>query len=170
MQLGSSSNGANWAFRLDHRSNRTLTITSRQPVIPVFYKSTDRGLIVSVPEKFIDKYMKQVASKQANFSSGWHRQTHTYKQGIQYIQDKNRCFRPSKKEEKMVLNENSKMREIRANPEAKAVLEKYSPGMWDNPQMKLVDHMSLKKLVAFPQSKPLKDNLPEILEQFSKIG
>jgi len=34
----------------------------------------------------------------------------------------------------------------------------------------LVDHMSLKKLVAFPQSKPLKDNLPEILEQFSKIG
>lgn len=70
----------------------------------------------------------------------------------------------------MALNENSKMREIRANPEAKAVLEKYSPGMWDNPQMKLVDHMSLKKLVAFPQSKPLKDNLPEILEQFSKIG
>jgi hypothetical protein len=74
------------------------------------------------------------------------------------------------KGEKMVLNENSKMREIRANSEARAVLEKYYPGMWDNPQMKLVDHMSFKKLCSFPQAKPLKDNLPEILEQLSKIG
>ena len=69
----------------------------------------------------------------------------------------------------MALTENSKMKDIRKNPEAAAVLEKYSPGMWQNPQMKLVDHMSLKRLCSFPQSKPLKDNLPEILEQLSKI-
>ncbi|MEG1882303.1 MAG: hypothetical protein RR224_01110 [Clostridia bacterium] len=45
----------------------------------------------------------------------------------------------------------SKMKDVLNNPKAKAVLEEYSSGSLDNPQMKLVGGLTLRKLFSFPQ-------------------
>ena len=46
----------------------------------------------------------------------------------------------------------SKVKDILKNPEAAAVLDKYSPDASKNPQMKLVGGLTLRKLASFPQS------------------
>lgn len=51
----------------------------------------------------------------------------------------------------MGLSLDSKMKEVLANPKGKAVLEEYAGGSLDNPQMKLVGGLTLRKLFTFPQ-------------------
>lgn len=69
----------------------------------------------------------------------------------------------------MPFDINSKIKDIGANPEARAVIEKYVPGFWDNPQSKQAFGMTLKVLSSFPQAKIFKDNLDKILEELAKI-
>jgi hypothetical protein len=69
----------------------------------------------------------------------------------------------------MPFDINSKIKDIGANPEAKAIFEKYVPGFFENPQSKQAFGMSLKVVTSFPQSKPIKEKLPQILEEFAKL-
>ncbi len=69
----------------------------------------------------------------------------------------------------MPFDVNSKLKDMMANPAAKAVIEKYVPGFWDNPQSKQAFGMSLKVLTSFPQAKAIKEVLPKILEELAKI-
>ena len=52
----------------------------------------------------------------------------------------------------MAFSLDSKVKDILKNPEASAVLDKYSPDASKNPQMKLVGGLTLRKLASFPQS------------------
>jgi hypothetical protein len=69
----------------------------------------------------------------------------------------------------MAFDINSKLKDIAANPEAAAVLEKHMPGMLADPRTKQGYGMSLKILISFPQSKPLKAKMPEILADLAKL-
>lgn len=64
---------------------------------------------------------------------------------------------------------NSKLKDIMADPAAAAIMDKYMPGMSTNPQTKQGYGMSLKVITSFPQSKPLKEKLPQILEELAKL-
>ena len=62
----------------------------------------------------------------------------------------------------MAFSLDSKVKDILKNPEAAAVLDKYSPDASKNPQMKLVGGLTLRKLASFPQSAFLKPHLEEL--------
>jgi hypothetical protein len=74
-----------------------------------------------------------------------------------------------KKEQTMAFNGNSKLKDVLANPEAKAVLEKYLPGMINDPQLKNVLGKTLKNIAGLPKLKAFKGNFPKILEELAKI-
>ena len=63
----------------------------------------------------------------------------------------------------------SKVKDILKNPEAAAVLDKYSPDASKNPQMKLVGGLTLRKLASFPQSAFLKPHLEELEKELQAI-
>lgn len=69
----------------------------------------------------------------------------------------------------MAFDINSKLKDVIANPQACAILDKYMPGMSTNPQTKQGYGMSLKVLISFPQSKELKEKMPAILEELAKL-
>ena len=69
----------------------------------------------------------------------------------------------------MSFDINSKLKDIAANEEAKAIFEKYMPGMFSDPRIKMAYSMSLKVMSNFPQSAALKAKLPEILEELAKL-
>lgn len=66
----------------------------------------------------------------------------------------------------MAFSLDSKVKDILKNPEAAAVLDKYSPDASKNPQMKLVGGLTLRKLASFPQSAFLKPHLEELEKSF----
>ena len=68
----------------------------------------------------------------------------------------------------MAFSLDSKVKDILKNPEAAAVLDKYSPDASKNPQMKLVGGLTLRKLASFPQSAFLKPHLEELEKELSK--
>jgi hypothetical protein len=67
----------------------------------------------------------------------------------------------------MPFDENSPIGDIIKDEQAKAVLEKHLPGFTTDPRLQL--RMSMKLMVKFPQAKALKDKLPAILEDLSKL-
>ena len=67
----------------------------------------------------------------------------------------------------MAFSLDSKVKDILKNPEAAAVLDKYSPSK--NPQMKLVGGLTLRKLASFPQSAFLKPHLEELEKELQAI-
>ncbi len=69
----------------------------------------------------------------------------------------------------MAFDINSKLKDIAADPAAAAVFEKHMPGMLADPRTKQGFGMSLKVLISFPQSKPLKDKMPDILADLAKL-
>jgi hypothetical protein len=70
----------------------------------------------------------------------------------------------------MALNVNSKVKDLLANPECVKVLEKYMPGMTTNPGLKAAYGMSLKALLAFPQTKCSKENAAAITKDLEALG
>jgi hypothetical protein len=74
-----------------------------------------------------------------------------------------------KGENTMPFDANTKLKDIVANEQAKAILNKYLPDMLSNPGTKQAMGMSLKLMAAFPQAGPLKKLLPQILEEFAKL-
>lgn len=56
----------------------------------------------------------------------------------------------------MAITSTSKIKEILESPEAMAIIRKHMPGI-DDPKVKTAAGMSLKALMAFPQTKLPKD-------------
>jgi hypothetical protein len=69
----------------------------------------------------------------------------------------------------MAFSADSKLGELLANEKAKAILEKYLPGMSTNPQIGMAKGMSLKMIAAFPQAGITPDKLKAIVDELSKI-
>jgi len=69
----------------------------------------------------------------------------------------------------MALSVDSKIKDIKKNPEAVELMEKFTPGFKTNPQMKLVSGMSLRKLASFPQAKLSPEQLEEIDEALKAL-
>ncbi len=51
-----------------------------------------------------------------------------------------------------MLTIDSKVKALKKNPEAVAIIVKYSPGFATDPQMKLVQGLTMRKLLSFPQA------------------
>ena len=63
-----------------------------------------------------------------------------------------------------------KCKKLAKNPEAAAIVSKYSPGFTTDPQMKMVMGLTLRKLSSFPQAKELADNLDAIDAELKALG
>ena len=58
------------------------------------------------------------------------------------------------------------------NPQAKTIIEKYLPGVANNPMVALAKGMSLKALLATPQAKQFgitSDKVQSVLDEINKI-
>lgn len=51
-----------------------------------------------------------------------------------------------------MLTIDSKVKDLKKNPQAVEIIVKYSPGFATDPQMKLVQGLKLSKLMSFPQA------------------
>jgi hypothetical protein len=63
----------------------------------------------------------------------------------------------------MAITANSKVKDILENPEALAIVKEYLPSI-DDPRTKAAAGMSLKALLAFPQTKCPKETQAAIAE------
>ncbi|HNR97657.1 MAG: hypothetical protein BWY10_01050 [Chloroflexi bacterium ADurb.Bin180] len=70
----------------------------------------------------------------------------------------------------MAFSINSKLGDLIANEQAKAVLEKHLPGMSTHPQLAMAKGMTLKMIAAFPQAGLSPDKLKAIDEDLQKIA
>ena len=61
----------------------------------------------------------------------------------------------------MGLTMDSKLKELMENPEAVALLEKYSPGFTENPKLNLGMNFKLSKCVKFPQANMTDEQIAE---------
>ena len=55
----------------------------------------------------------------------------------------------------MALSVDSKIKQIMKNPEAVAIMTEYSSEFATNPQMKMVQGLTFRKLASFPQAKEM---------------
>lgn len=69
----------------------------------------------------------------------------------------------------MTLTADLTLKEIKANEKGKEILNKYIPGIWEAPQMKLAMGMSLKQMSSFPQAGIDAEKLQAIVDEFSQI-
>ncbi len=69
----------------------------------------------------------------------------------------------------MAISSNSKMSEIIADPRAKAIMEEYSPGFADNPEMGPVLGMKFKTLLKFPQTGLSRETIDEICARIDAL-
>jgi hypothetical protein len=69
----------------------------------------------------------------------------------------------------MAFTADSTLKQLMADPKAKAVLEKYLPGFSTNPQIGMAMGMSLKMIAAFPQAGISPDKLKAMVDELSKL-
>jgi len=69
----------------------------------------------------------------------------------------------------MPFSADSKLGELLANEKAKAILEKYLPGMSTHPQLGMAKGFSLKMIASFPQAGITPDKLKAIVDELSKL-
>lgn len=69
----------------------------------------------------------------------------------------------------MAFDENSKLKEISANEQAKAVLSNHLPGIWDDSKIKMAMNFTLKKMASFGQSGISAEKLQEIVNDLAQI-
>lgn len=62
----------------------------------------------------------------------------------------------------MALSVDSKIKEIMRSEAGKAVLEKYSPGFTQHPSIKLIQMLTYRKLLSYPQSAELAPMIDQI--------
>lgn len=62
----------------------------------------------------------------------------------------------------MALSVDSKIKEIMRSEAGKAVIEKYAPGFSQNPSIKLIQMLTFRKLLSFPQSAQLAPMIDQI--------
>ena len=70
----------------------------------------------------------------------------------------------------MALSVDSKVKELMKNEKAAEPLDSYAPGFESNPQMKLVQSLTFRKLCSFPQAGISPDKLDEIDEKLKALG
>ena len=70
----------------------------------------------------------------------------------------------------MAITLNSTLKELMQNPEAVAILEKYSPGFTKNPMLKLGMGMTLEKCVHFPQANMTEEQIKALEEDLKALG
>lgn len=70
----------------------------------------------------------------------------------------------------MALSVDSKIKDIMKNPEAVAMMEKFSPGFATNPQMKMVQGLTFRALAKFPQAKLSAEQVEEIDKALRALG
>ena len=70
----------------------------------------------------------------------------------------------------MALSADSKVKELMKNEAAAELLEKYSPGFKTNPQMKLVQGLTFRKLASFPQAGLSSEQVDEIDAALKALG
>lgn len=70
----------------------------------------------------------------------------------------------------MGLSVDSKIKVLMKNPEAVALLEKFSPGFSTNPQMKMVQGLTYRALAKFPQAGLTPEQVEEIDEALKALG
>lgn len=70
----------------------------------------------------------------------------------------------------MALSVDSKIKELKQNPEAVELLEKYSPGFATDPQMKMVQGLTFRKLASFPQAGLSAEQVEEIDAALKALG
>ncbi|MBQ1545051.1 MAG: hypothetical protein IIZ60_04745 [Clostridia bacterium] len=63
-----------------------------------------------------------------------------------------------------MLTIDSKVKKLQKSPKATEIIVKYSPGFATDPQMKLVQGLTLRKLMSFPQA----GMAPEQVEALAK--
>ena len=62
----------------------------------------------------------------------------------------------------MALSVDSKIKEIVRDPKGKEVINKWAPGFTDNPSLKLIQMLTFRKLLSFPESADLAPHIDEI--------
>ena len=62
----------------------------------------------------------------------------------------------------MALSVDSKIKEIGRSEAGRAVIEKYAPGFWGNPSIKLIQMLTYRKLLSYPQAAELAPRIDEI--------
>ena len=70
----------------------------------------------------------------------------------------------------MALSVDSKVKELMKNEAAAELIEKYAPGFKTNPQMKLVQALTFRKLCSFPQAGISNEKLEEINAALKALG
>ena len=70
----------------------------------------------------------------------------------------------------MALSVDSKIKDLVKNPEAADLLEKFSPGFKTNPQMKMVQGLTFRKLASFPQAGLTPEQVEEIDKALKALG
>lgn len=70
----------------------------------------------------------------------------------------------------MALSVDSKIKELKQNPEAVELLEKFSPGFATDPQMKMVQGLTFRKLASFPQAGLTPEQVEEIDAALKALG
>lgn len=70
----------------------------------------------------------------------------------------------------MALSVDSKVKELMKNEAAADLLEKFSPGFKTNPQMKLVQGLTFRKLASFPQAGLSAEQIEEIDAALKALG
>jgi len=68
------------------------------------------------------------------------------------------------------FSQDSKVRDLVNDPEAKAVMESFIPGFSTHPQLKMAFGMTLKQIAGFPQAKISKEMLAEIDAKLRALG
>ena len=72
-----------------------------------------------------------------------------------------------------MLTLDSKVKALKKSPEATAIIVKYSPGFATDPQMKLVQGLTMRKLLSFPQAGMSEEEIAalekELLDIFNRL-
>lgn len=68
------------------------------------------------------------------------------------------------------FSENSKVRELLDDPDAKKVLEEYIPALAKSSQIEVVSGMALKKVLNFPQAQMTPEKKQEVYDALAALG
>ena len=69
----------------------------------------------------------------------------------------------------MPFNVDSTLKQVLADPKAKAVLEKHVPGFSTHPLLSMAMNMTLKTIAGFPQAGITPDKMKAILDDLGKV-
>lgn len=70
----------------------------------------------------------------------------------------------------MALSVDSKLKDILRNPEAKAILVKYTPNLPNHPALKMIQMMSIRKLWSYPEAAEYAQYMDQLDEELKALG